>query len=701
MVKASGAQKRETVVIGLFTLIVVTIHIAIINGYAVNIPNYDDYNAVLNFLLRFQDTDSWRDKINLVYAQHNEHRIVTDKIFILLDYCVFGKVSFRHLIFLSNTFLLSILVLLFIGHRASRKSMYYFLPVPLILLNIGSGELLLWAMSSVQIIGTFALALWCIYFLFSSNAIAFEVRFWIALLLGLIATFSSGNGFLVLVICLVGLLIQRQKYVYSAIWLVITLLATMMYFKGYVTPEGHPDIFHTLASKPHLLISHFFVLLGNYFSIGTPFQLAIKIFSGFFIFSVILYYFWNAKLHKINPGYLYSTWFLVVTCMATSLSRSGFGVDQAQTSRYQLCSYLVVVFVYLSLIAVLDVKEKTYKASPWLFSGFSVLCIALYILNFRYYLPELKASGQLLKLGMVSYTDRTIPSLLGYTDQKEAREILMKSEASGIYDARWDISDVLNKDRGLSVPVPTNNVNSEYEIKMDGDVISIKGAWAFVIGQEYLNRRTYVVLKGKRNTYTFDTHMQVRHDVTLAVNHGDLDNCGFNFFIKKDVLEDDQYRVGLLISKYNELRPHYDFAYTGKDLVKEGNNISLLDHPSESQDYLGTFVSAESLYNIDACERNADTLTVRGWAFLKGIPSNKISVSLSLISANGESLEMETKDKFRQDISEVYHGSYNESGFVSALSVKGLPKGRHSLGITFSLLNVKRTIDAEKSIIIE
>jgi hypothetical protein len=125
-----------------------------------------------------------------------------------------------------------------------------------------------------------------------------------------------------------------------------------------------------------------------------------------------------------------------------------------------------------------------------------------------------------------------------------------------------------------------------------------------------------------------------------------------------------------------------------------------LDSAPEPKDYSSTFPSAKSMYSIDNWEKDADTLTVRGWAILEGVPSDKISISLALVS-DDDSVKLETKGEVRNDVSAGYHGSYAESGFISVLPIKGLPKGKYSLRITFSMLDLKRTVDTENSIVIE
>ena len=48
----------------------------ILNRYAINIPLWDDYDTVLNFLNTYAASTSLKDKVLILFHQHNEHIIV-------------------------------------------------------------------------------------------------------------------------------------------------------------------------------------------------------------------------------------------------------------------------------------------------------------------------------------------------------------------------------------------------------------------------------------------------------------------------------------------------------------------------------------------------------------------------------------------------------------------------------------------------
>ena len=51
----------------------------VVQHYAVDIPQWDDYDQSLNFLINYTTSNSVLYKVLLLVGQHNEHRIVLVK----------------------------------------------------------------------------------------------------------------------------------------------------------------------------------------------------------------------------------------------------------------------------------------------------------------------------------------------------------------------------------------------------------------------------------------------------------------------------------------------------------------------------------------------------------------------------------------------------------------------------------------------
>jgi hypothetical protein len=53
--------------------------------FALNVPKWDDF-ALIHTISEFNASSSWFSKIQLLFKQHNEHRIFFTRVLSLLDY---------------------------------------------------------------------------------------------------------------------------------------------------------------------------------------------------------------------------------------------------------------------------------------------------------------------------------------------------------------------------------------------------------------------------------------------------------------------------------------------------------------------------------------------------------------------------------------------------------------------------------------
>ncbi|WP_332369500.1 hypothetical protein [Spirosoma telluris] len=91
-------------------------------SYAVNIPKWDDH-VLKAFLYNLDKESSVTGKIYELFRQHNEHRIVYDRIITWLDFHLFGKFSYRHLMVVGNLSLLGLIAIfgLVLGQSATMQ----------------------------------------------------------------------------------------------------------------------------------------------------------------------------------------------------------------------------------------------------------------------------------------------------------------------------------------------------------------------------------------------------------------------------------------------------------------------------------------------------------------------------------------------------------------------------------------------------
>lgn len=99
--------KATTVLLALF-IFVLYVFFVIKNTY--NIPLWDDYDTVLGFLSNWQNQGSIHDKLRLLVAQHNVHRMVFSNLVTIIYYLLTGTVNFFYLTIIGNIFLILIII---------------------------------------------------------------------------------------------------------------------------------------------------------------------------------------------------------------------------------------------------------------------------------------------------------------------------------------------------------------------------------------------------------------------------------------------------------------------------------------------------------------------------------------------------------------------------------------------------------------
>jgi hypothetical protein len=100
-----------------------------------NFPIADDYEAFFDFNNEFFALQGFWEKVDLVFSQHNEHRITTLRI-INLTYLYFsGKVDLALFRVIGLLFYISSMTFLYLEGEFNFKRFYFFLPIPILMLS--------------------------------------------------------------------------------------------------------------------------------------------------------------------------------------------------------------------------------------------------------------------------------------------------------------------------------------------------------------------------------------------------------------------------------------------------------------------------------------------------------------------------------------------------------------------------------------
>ena len=340
----------------LLAIIPIVIYFGWLTCYGINIPLFDDH-AFKDFLLQWNKTDSILQKIQLLFAQHNEHRIAYTRFVILTIYGLTGQLNYVYLMWVGNLALLGILLVfgkaLFLEKpKPNSYLLYAIIPLALVLLTLQHHENTFWGMASIQNFGVVFWSLFCFYLLARQ-------RFIPAMMVGFVATFSSGNGFLVLAIAALLLLLQKQNRRLIQ-WLIFSVLLSVFYFCGYTKPPGNPA--EASLTQGFLVMKGFLVLIGGAFDVS--FQTAekerlwVSTLAGIIIFLPLIWLlvreltrgFTNKKWDEWQLFWVGASLFVLGTLGITVITRLGFGESLLLTSRYKIYSVVLVMLVFAAFI---------------------------------------------------------------------------------------------------------------------------------------------------------------------------------------------------------------------------------------------------------------------------------------------------------------------------------------------------------------
>ncbi|MEM6599973.1 MAG: hypothetical protein AAF649_01160 [Verrucomicrobiota bacterium] len=308
------------------------IYYAILAHYHfINVPRNDDFSAILDWLIVWNDTAGFQDKASWLLQQHYSHRILTTRIITLLSTINGGVVS---LVFIQITgwacWFLFVLLLIKSSKRLSCSTLLT-LATGLLLFNpVGSSNFIT-AMQGPQNLGIHLLTLSS--FLLATRAE--RTCFALALIIGSVAVFTSANGLIVLPLIASYYGFQgRWKACGSAV--ISSVGVTMLYFYGF---EKEPTPW-----LPGSMVNQFFVMLGSPFCLlKSSHELAFWVGIPIALSSAMLLL--QFKLINEKPVAWLFLAFLFGSCLMAALGRMGWPDDYMIQDRYRVYGLLILVML--------------------------------------------------------------------------------------------------------------------------------------------------------------------------------------------------------------------------------------------------------------------------------------------------------------------------------------------------------------------
>lgn len=483
--------------------------------YAWNMPYMDDYPVLVAFLNRWPEA-SFLQKLDLLLEQNNFHRVVWVRVLTLLNIGVTGTINFTFLQFVGNAALLLTAWLLY---RASASlSRWAFLPVLFLIFQFQSWNNAFWAMAAVSNLWAPAWAL--LAFWLASQPDRYSG--WWAMLVGLVALLTNGNGTVVLPLVLGLQFTTPQGFgrgrpgIAGFKQVCLTLLALYLYFRGYHNPAG-PSLMSLLSPEK---IGHLLALdtafLGAMFyhpSVAWLSQVvgaATILWTGYLILT---------RYDRQNPTLFWFLIFLHLTGLMLALNRIDKGTELMYASRYRNITALMLATTWLTVADVVRLTQLRWQTVSnilvlagsigiWAVSNYTY---ASKIVRFR----ELKQTDQFLwqQFGIV----RGCAPVL-----QPAQKLSHLARLGNFSPTPIAISELAS--RPVAVAVPDADVAPlDYQIDLSRTVgrYHLVSGWAKIRGRKANFNDTFVGVQTANGWQFYTTLFHQRLDLTDSVNEKD------------------------------------------------------------------------------------------------------------------------------------------------------------------------------------
>ncbi|MGZ3744003.1 MAG: hypothetical protein ACXVB1_13730 [Pseudobdellovibrionaceae bacterium] len=338
----------------------------------VNIPQGDEWDSLTQNALPSGFT------FNYLFGFHNEHRLVFTNLvnyffFVVSDWNAQYQVIFNYIIFSS---LVIFLMRFQKKHIPSASKAIWILPFfltsPLLVDNHVVG---------IQSVFHFCLLFGVISVFYATREKLRTADVWISAVGGLCAVYSLAAGmFFALTSFLVlgyRLFIEPknswQEMTLKGLALLGIVMGVGAWFVGFHSPAGHPPL-----TWPH--DTEFWYFLANLISLGFGFKTSNGLLA-FVALGIVIFTLGRSfkKAFSFKDQYFSLAFFgslaVIAALGSIALSRAGFGIGQAKTSRYAEISILLVPFMGWLLwgLSLQSLKyKKAIKYYIWfLFIGFA------------------------------------------------------------------------------------------------------------------------------------------------------------------------------------------------------------------------------------------------------------------------------------------------------------------------------------------
>lgn len=367
----------KLVAIGVLILVPAIVMLVLLFRYSVNVPFWDQWSHVD----LIDKARSGNLTLNDLWAQHNEHRQLFPKVAVIVTQYFTGYNLKVH------TFFNLIVALITFGLLAT-KVQHLFIKQKWV--SFTAMAVMAWLFFSpiqwINWIWSFQLGffmavffvVYSLYLLSKPNVLENNVVFWVAILSGVGATYSLGNGVIIWFVGLVLLRAYGARPRHMIIWVASASLTSLSYFYHF---HRSPDSLAlvTVIKQPVAVARYVFIYLGR----NLAYTVEGAKWTGIVLLLVLLisiFVIYKAKRLKQIWFWLGLVLYVLATAFAAAVSRLNFGVEHAFVFSYTTISVLFVIAVVMMALFALTLFAKTGRSlqPKWLIGAVFLLGLLSY-----------------------------------------------------------------------------------------------------------------------------------------------------------------------------------------------------------------------------------------------------------------------------------------------------------------------------------
>lgn len=631
-----------------------------------------------------------------IFAQHNEHRMFFPRLLFLFLGELFHyntKIYMIMSLFLIVGSYLITVYLLYQNKRNNKLFLIQILGVGFLYFNGVQKEnfFLGFQIAWFLIILCAVISLYCIqqYLKYGKNSMIV-----ISILCNFVASFSSMQGLWIWLVFLLmfSLCTIKKNTISKKLW-IIFLLGMMgsfiLYFYHYIKPQGHPDYF---AGGLIAVLNYFLVAVGGIFTHNIIVAMILGWICAILSLGAFVIWFFGSAEMVDNFFAMGILIFGYAVIASVAIGRSGFGVEQALSSRY--ATYVLLSIIGTAILGINKILEVKYTckiaqlSDKILIVGTALICmmiIGLVIENFaiRNSYQAAKEDRMEIRKILFNYDNESLEALkkvYPFSNYQNASELISLAKTDkinifwGNYKENGDgrVKEIKNLEKytnqKVNYGIPEIIGFDQQAYCMDEKFFYINSAWVVDYKE---NRCAEKVLININNTIYECTYGIQRQDVVDAFENQNYEYSGFTFTIKKDLIQNIKEATFSLIiigkdgyyeTQQFNISDGMEFAYN--------MNIDLYRDKTDNATYCIDSIGGMSLEDtVDL--NNHYFVDIAGWIFQKEI-FDRVYVQCGDKAVKARQIE-------RTDVVEAYSNSkILKSGFNVEVPSNWLVNGENN-----------------------